>query len=488
VEISTVEPISKALTPDPVPGVATPLSISIAELKRTPRGHHFEAWHSALDFGFSLLINVILVESIRVSHVAQAVPLIELLLAFPVMIVVFGWQRRLYRRFADFGNIKDALAIVNAVGLASLSLAAWLYVQRVSFAPGNLARIFILNVAVLLAWRLVARYLYARAVFAGKAGTNILIVGSGHKAKALAQFLQSNRHLGYVVKGFLDDANIADKEVLGGLRDLPRIARDEYVDEIFVTATREPEARHQLLATARCLRLNITIVPELDELASQTRFEYVGDSPVVELHCEPIPKLGLLVKRLFDIVFVLGTAIVSVPLIIALGFMVRLDSPGPIFYTSKRVGRKGRRFDFYKLRSMVSNAEALREELEPLNERDSVLFKMKNDPRVTRVGRFMRKFSLDELPQLLNVLKGDMSLVGPRPPLVSEFAKYKLAHKRRLDVSPGITGLWQVSGRKDPSFEGYLALDVKYIENWNLLLDFEILLRTIPAVLRGTGN
>jgi len=165
-----------------------------------------------------------------------------------------------------------------------------------------------------------------------------------------------------------------------------------------------------------------------------------------------------------------------------------MDSKGPIFYRAKRIGRKGRTFDCYKFRTMVINADKLKEQLAHMNERDGILFKITNDPRITKVGTRLRKYSLDELPQLYNVIKGDMSLVGPRPPIAAEVEKYDLSHLRRLDVLPGITGLWQVEARQDPSFDSYISLDTAYVENWTLLLDLKILLRTVGVVVMGTGS
>jgi len=165
-----------------------------------------------------------------------------------------------------------------------------------------------------------------------------------------------------------------------------------------------------------------------------------------------------------------------------------MDSSGPVLYKSKRIGRKGREFRYYKFRTMLSNAEALKASLQHLNERDGVLFKIANDPRITRIGRTLRKYSLDELPQFWNVLKGDMSLVGPRPPLADEVRQYELEHLRRLDVLPGITGLWQTEARSNPSFGSYIALDIQYVETWNLLLDLKILLRTVAVVFAGSGQ
>jgi lipopolysaccharide/colanic/teichoic acid biosynthesis glycosyltransferase len=173
---------------------------------------------------------------------------------------------------------------------------------------------------------------------------------------------------------------------------------------------------------------------------------------------------------------------------LAIAIAIRIDSEGPTFYRAHRIGRKGRTFNCYKFRTMVANADKLREQLSHMNERDSVLFKIANDPRITRVGRWLRKYSLDELPQFYNVLRGDMSLVGPRPPIAHEVEQYDLSHLRRLNVLPGITGLWQVEARQDPSFDSYISLDTAYVENWSLWLDMKILARTVGVVFAGTGS
>jgi lipopolysaccharide/colanic/teichoic acid biosynthesis glycosyltransferase len=180
--------------------------------------------------------------------------------------------------------------------------------------------------------------------------------------------------------------------------------------------------------------------------------------------------------------------VLGAPVMLAIAIAIRMDSEGKTFYKAHRIGRKGRAFPCYKFRTMVHNADQLKAELEHMNERDGVLFKIAKDPRITRVGRVLRKYSLDELPQFYNVLKGDMSLVGPRPPMAAEVEQYDLAHLRRLDVLPGITGLWQVEARQDPSFDSYISLDTAYVENWNLMMDLRILARTVGVVLSGTGS
>ena len=175
-------------------------------------------------------------------------------------------------------------------------------------------------------------------------------------------------------------------------------------------------------------------------------------------------------------------------MLLAIAIPVKLDSPGSVFYSSERIGKKGVVFRCIKFRTMVRDAERRRADVMHMNEREGVLFKITNDPRITRLGRFLRKYSIDELPQFFNVLRGDMSIVGPRPPLASEVKEYKLSHLRRLDVLPGVTGLWQVQGRQDPSFDSYISLDVTYIENWSIWLDLKIIGRTIGVVLAGTGS
>jgi lipopolysaccharide/colanic/teichoic acid biosynthesis glycosyltransferase len=193
-------------------------------------------------------------------------------------------------------------------------------------------------------------------------------------------------------------------------------------------------------------------------------------------------------KRGFDIVFSFVALILIAPVLLLIAILVKLDSEGPVLYVSERIGRDGERFRFFKFRTMVKEADSLRGALLHLNEREGNLFKMSNDPRVTRLGRFLRRYSLDELPQFLSVLTGQMSVVGPRPCLVSEYARYTKEQQRRLLAVPGITGLWQVEARTDPSSETYFKLDMYYVENWSLWLDTKILFKTIFVVFAGSGQ
>jgi exopolysaccharide biosynthesis polyprenyl glycosylphosphotransferase len=221
---------------------------------------------------------------------------------------------------------------------------------------------------------------------------------------------------------------------------------------------------------------------------ARARLEHFHDRPLLILHTGPQVTWQLAVKRLGDLLgATLGLAVLGPLVMLPIAVVIKLSSPGPVLFSQRRSGLRGRQFTMYKFRSMVGNAETLRGPLEPLNEVSGPVFKMKNDPRVTRFGRFLRRASLDELPQLWSILKGEMSLVGPRPPIPSEVDRYDAWHRRRLSMKPGLTCLWQVSGRSNVPFDEWMRLDLQYIDNWSLWLDLKILLRTIPAVLNGAG-
>ena len=202
----------------------------------------------------------------------------------------------------------------------------------------------------------------------------------------------------------------------------------------------------------------------------------------------PILSMGLFVKRIMDLLLSAVALLLLWPLLLVIALAVKLESPGPVIYASLRAGKKGQKFVCYKFRTMFDGADGLRDSLRQFNERQDPFFKIADDPRVTPLGHFLRKYSLDELPQFWNVLKGDMSLVGPRPHPVDDYARYRSDDHRRLDVKPGITGLWQVNARANPSFETCMKLDLEYMKRWSLLLDFKLLVRTIPAVLSGEGQ
>ncbi len=422
--------------------------------------------------------------------------LIALLCGFIISLVITSRRLNLYvpTRLTSF--LHEQRLSMQACFTSGLILTGALYLVRGYEVPRSIVLITLALVAISLGLRrLFYRVLLYRRFDRGVGTRNVLIVGTGPEAHALRHHLESIRHLGYSFKGFIELPNCPSRfatpstDVAGSIKDLFQTARKQFIDEIFFTTPCERGIIQDAAEEAREKGIDLRVIPDMyDGLAWNSHIEYLGQFPTIPLHCGDVPELGLFFKRFFDIVFSSLALIFLLPVLIAIAIAVKLDSPGPILYLSDRIGKKGVVFRCCKFRTMVRDADARRAELMHMNERDGVLFKVTNDPRITRLGRFLRKYSLDELPQFINVLKGDMSVVGPRPPIGSEVKLYNVNHLRRLDVMPGITGLWQVQSRQDPSFASYISLDVHYIENWSLWLDFKIILRTIGVVFEGTGT
>jgi exopolysaccharide biosynthesis polyprenyl glycosylphosphotransferase len=317
---------------------------------------------------------------------------------------------------------------------------------------------------------------------------NVLILGAGPTGRRLARYLRQNPQHRRVVRGFLDDQNYPGFGVLGRVSDLAQVARAEFVDEVIVAFAGDPALIRWVNQEAHAQHLDLRLVPSLPE--SSLPDEWIDNwagIPLITLHRESLPAGPLLIKRWLDVSLASLGLLLLGPMLLLLAALIRLDSLGPALYAAPRAGRKGRRFRCFKFRTMVRDADLGREELRARNEREGPCFKLREDPRITRLGRWLRRYSLDELPQLWNVVRGDMSLVGPRPHPLDDCARYDLDHLRRLDVTPGMTGLWQVSARQSSSFRTNFQLDLEYIENWSLGLDLRILWATLAVVVRGTG-
>jgi exopolysaccharide biosynthesis polyprenyl glycosylphosphotransferase len=422
--------------------------------------------------------------------------LLALLCGFAIALILTSRRLHLYTPIRLAGILHEQRLSVQACFTSGMLLTGTLYMLHAADIPRGIVLITIgMVTAILSLRRLVYRLLTYRRFDRGVGTRNVLIVGTGPEALALRQHLESMRQLGYTFKGFVDLPGSSSRfsgapgEMVGTLDTLFQQARKLFVDEIFFTTPCERGTVQRVLGEARAHGVNLRVVPEMyDGLAWNTPIEYIGQFPTIPLHCGYVPEGALLLKRALDIVLSAVTLIVLSPALLAIAVAIKLDSPGPVFYFSERIGKKGRVFRCTKFRTMVRDADERRAEVMHMNERQGVLFKISNDPRITSLGRLLRKYSLDELPQFFNVLRGDMSIVGPRPPLASEVREYKLSHLRRLDVTPGITGLWQVQARKDPSFDSYISLDVTYIENWSIWLDLQIIGRTIGVVFAGTGS
>jgi exopolysaccharide biosynthesis polyprenyl glycosylphosphotransferase len=439
-------------------------------------------------FGFYNSWNAVVAPRQVIGHISvQAYP--SFLILYCSLIFLGCVSQGLYRTPRELTTLAESIRVAKAVGIATALLVLFI------FTSGNkeISRMVVVlagaaNIVTLSGWRYAKHRLVLHRAEKGQGQSRALIVGAGKMGQAFASWLQHNRHLGYDFCGFLDPHPNGDKRVLGGVNEFRSVALAQFVDEVFVTLPADGPMIKQLFLEARDLRLDLHVLPDLyDGLAWRAPLHMIGGFPILELHREPIPTTGLAIKRAIDVVTSsVGLVLVS-PLLLVTAIWIRLDSKGPAIYRAQRVGKKGKRFVCYKLRSMHVTADEQKELLRKANERKGPFFKIEEDPRVTRCGRWLRKFSIDELPQLANVLKGEMSLVGPRPHPVDDYEHYTLEHLRRLDVKPGMTGLWQVTARKDPSFETNMKLDLEYIENWSLGLDLRILAKTIPVVLGAEG-
>jgi len=411
----------------------------------------------------------------------------------PLWGLALHWSRTSDFR-VPYGRTLVRYARAVGIGLGLSVVGAFLY--KVDFVSRSFVFVFaVVQLGALICGRILLLETVALFRRQHVDGHRVLVVGCGEQAIAFASSLKksspwNNRLVGHVaVPGELA---FADAEpIIGELSRLAAILDSEPVDEVvFAVPGYDPDRfSHALHACdERGVDVLLTMPSVLPpsgkvELASVTGF----DLPMLGMTRVPTSQGSLLVKRVVDIVGALVGLLLASPMLIATMIAIKASSPGPIFFKQVRAGRHGRKFTMYKFRSMVVDAEALRAKLEHLNEMGGPVFKIKRDPRITGIGRFIRATSIDELPQLFNVLLGDMSLVGPRPPLPSEVGQYEPWQRRRLSVKPGLTGLWQVSGRNQVDFEQWMALDLQYIDNWSLWLDFVILLRTVPAVVRGSG-
>ena len=326
---------------------------------------------------------------------------------------------------------------------------------------------------------------------------NVLVVGTGPAAQELVQLIEESRRAGFRMVGFVDPSGRAAPPTgpgsaypVWGVAEVPRLLQEEVVDEVFFAVSKEElgELEDLLLLFEEegvRTRLQLKIFPHL---LSRVYVEQFRSVPLLTFTTTPENELHLAFKRLLDVVGAAVLLVLLAPAFLLIALLVRLTSPGPALYRQVRCGVGGRRFTLYKFRSMVVNAHERRGELADRNEADGPVFKMAHDPRCTPVGRWLRRLSLDELPQLWNVLRGDMSFVGPRPPLPEEVEQYQHWQRRRLRMRPGLTCLWALEGRSRISFDRWMKLDLTYIDNWSLWLDLKIALKTIPLVLSGRGS
>ena len=400
----------------------------------------------------------------------------------------------LYKTTKELGVLDEAFLAWRSILLSSFcAVIIVFFLQVKEFSRLVFLENFILLCLTLSAWRALKRFIIRNLVSKGYDNFNCLIIGAGDLGKELVYQIEQRSFLGRRVIGFLDDYK--DKElgvngykVLGNLSDLEDIAVKNFIDEVLITISTERDKVKNIIKKCKDMNISVKIVPDqFDEKFGILNSYKIGNISVLEYSEKVIHKAQAWRKRIMDIVLSFAGLILYTPLFLILAVLIKLTSKGPVFYIAKRYGKKSIAFDFYKFRSMMKDADCMLEDLQDKNELDGPIFKMKDDPRLTKIGRFMRRYSLDELPQLVNVLKGDMSIVGPRPLPIGQLESKDLRQLRRLEIKPGITGLWQVHGRSDVSFARLLKWDAWYINNWSLWLDFVILAKTVRVVLKGKG-
>jgi exopolysaccharide biosynthesis polyprenyl glycosylphosphotransferase len=421
---------------------------------------------------------------------------LPLLVAFLVVWAIVGYLSSFYRDLELSNPIQLILNIVNQLAIVLVVIYAGLYLfRRVDISRTYVLLIGVTDFVLLLIGRVVSysgvswmrdrlgRYHY------------LLIVGCGPRAREMAALLETSHGMGLRLIGFVDpdSSNAPDRQLRGygvfPLDSLSSILQNNVVDEVIFAVNMQELARLEPVMQ-HCANIGVKTRVQLEFLPpaySRIYIEKFRDVQLLSLSSAPDSELRLFFKRVFDIGLSAVSLLLFLPLLACIAAMIRITSPGPVFFSQTRCGLGGRRFTLYKFRSMINNAEQMRAELHQLNELDGPVFKISEDPRVTPVGRWLRRFSLDELPQLWNILRGDMSFVGPRPAVPEEVEQYEDWQRRRLRMRPGLTCIWVLEGRNQVDFNRWMQLDLTYIDNWSLWLDVKIFLRTIPIVITGRG-
>ncbi|HEY5611455.1 MAG TPA: sugar transferase [Thermoanaerobaculia bacterium] len=431
-------------------------------------------------------------------------PISEYLKIYPVVLIIWSllfFTHHSYHSHRTVPVKRETLTTLQIVALGNVCLATVAYLiplrelSRTWFLLfGGLCALFLMVEKIAL--RLIARYVRSR----GFNYRTILIVGTGRHAREIARLIEEHTYWGYKILGFISDGHKLPNgwsryPILGTMGELRHILESgtnrtrEAIDEVVFAVTRQKlEAARSIFLLCEELGIRTRIAMKFfHNRLARAEIEELNGVPFLSFTTTPSNPTLLAVKRALDVTLSALVLLLAAPVILLAAVAIRLTSPGSVFFKQERIGLNGRIFTLYKFRTMIADAHERRGEVVHLNEMSGPVFKMRDDPRVTPVGRWLRKFSLDEIPQLWNVLKGDMSLVGPRPPIPEEVGRYERWQRRRLSMKPGLTCLWQVSGRNDVDFNRWMELDLQYIDNWSPLLDLKILLRTIPVVLSGRG-
>jgi exopolysaccharide biosynthesis polyprenyl glycosylphosphotransferase len=429
-------------------------------------------------------------------------PLSEYLKIYPIVLILWSALFFTYHSYHSHRTIpltRETATVLRVVFAGNVLLATLAYLlplrqlSRSWFVLfGVLSAALVITEKILL--RIIARYVRMK----GLNYRTVLIVGTGRRALEVARMIREHKYWGYKIVGFISDGHHlsngwASFRVFGTVPDLRRLIESgqftEPIDEIVFAVTRKKlDEMKQLFLMCEELGIRTRVAMNFfPNRVARIELEELEGIPFLTFTTTPSNETQLAMKRLLDVAISTVILFMSMPALVIAALGIKMSSPGSVLFKQERIGLNGRTFMLYKFRTMIEDAHERRGDVAHLNQMSGPVFKAKADPRITTFGRLLRKFSLDELPQLWNVLKGDMSLVGPRPPIPEEVASYHRWHRRRLSMKPGLTCLWQISGRNNIDFDRWMQLDLQYIDNWSPTLDLKILLRTIPAVLSGRG-
>jgi exopolysaccharide biosynthesis polyprenyl glycosylphosphotransferase len=433
-------------------------------------------------------------------------PLTAYLPLLPMALAIWGALLLLsgrYRSHRTVPLLDEAWAILRVCVTGTVVFTLALYIFRIDvrlLGNDQVSRSWVLLLGVFACLLLLCEKLFLRisSRYVRTRGFNyrtVLIVGTNSAALKIADSIHGHRFWGYRILGFVVNGHTPAESwpgrypILGEIKHIPHIIERHVVDDvIFAVSRRDLDRLEDLFLSLQeqgiRTRFAVNLFPHTQ---ARVELEELDGIPLLSFATGPTSPLPLMAKRLLDVALAALLLVLGLPVVAAIAALIKFTSHGDVLFRQTRCGLNGRIFTLYKFRTMVENAEQRRQDLEHLNEMNGPVFKLKSDPRVTAFGRLLRRFSLDELPQLWNVLRGDMSLVGPRPPIPEEVARYERWQRRRLSMKPGLTCLWQVSGRNQIDFDRWMQLDLEYIDSWSPLLDLKILLRTIPAVLSGRG-
>jgi exopolysaccharide biosynthesis polyprenyl glycosylphosphotransferase len=411
------------------------------------------------------------------------------LVTLPAWSVLFA-RYGLYASRRITGRLREFSAVFHAVFAASAIVAVAAYSVKLDVARRWVLFTFLFALVAVYLEREVARRVFARLRRAGRHMRRVIIVGANDEGRSIAEMCEQDPSVGYKVLGFVDDhASSNGINVLGRTDQLFDVIENSGASGVIIATTAlDVDTSNRVARELSEGGVHVELSSSLRDIASaRLLVRPIGRFPVVYL--EPVRRDGWRsgAKRAFDVVIAGGGLVLLAPLLALIALAIKIDSRGPVLFSQVRIGRDGKPFTIRKFRTMVVDAEAQLADLRALNEADGPMFKMRDDPRVTRVGKLLRSISFDELPQLWNVLRNEMTMVGPRPALPAEVLSWDPKIRQRLRVKPGLTGMWQVNGRSDTSFEDYVRLDLYYVDNWSLVTDLAIILRTIPTMLRRDG-